>query len=68
MAMAKKCDRCRKLYEHYPTGNKMQFNAIQKIQRSINGNMINASYNLTIDLCPECSGEFEKFMTAKFDD
>ena len=29
MAMAKKCDRCGKLYEHYPKGNKSQSNAMQ---------------------------------------
>lgn len=28
MAMAKKCDRCGKLYEHYPTGNKLRNNGL----------------------------------------
>lgn len=63
MAMEKKCDRCGKWYEHYPTGNKSQYNAIRRIQRNGIGNTINSSY--AIDLCPECMGEFEKFMTAK---
>lgn len=31
MALAKKCDRCGKLYEHYPTGNKPQYNSIQML-------------------------------------
>lgn len=66
MAMTKKCDRCRKLYEYYPTGKKLQFNSIRKIQRNAIGNTI--YYSDAIDLCPECMGEFEKFMTAKFDD
>ena len=63
MAMAKKCDRCGKLYEHYPnpTGNKLQYNAIREIQRNVIGNTINSSY--IIDLCPECMSEFDKFMT-----
>lgn len=65
MAMANKCDRCGKLYEHYPTDNKLQFNAIRRMQRNAIGDTINHSY--AIDLCPECMGEFEKFMTAKFD-
>lgn len=44
MAMAKKCDRCGKLYEHYPKGNKAQSNAIRKIQRDALGGTMNA-YN-----------------------
>ena len=63
MAVAKKCDRCGKLYEHYPTGKKLQYNAIRRIQRNAIGNTINSSY--AIDLCPKCMDEFEKFMTAK---
>lgn len=64
MAMVNKCDRCGKLYEHYPTGNKLQYNAIRRIQRNAIGNTINSSY--AIDLCPECINEFEKFMSVKF--
>ena len=45
-------------------GNKIQWNAIQKIQRHAIGNTINSSY--AIDLCPECMNEFEKFMSVKF--
>lgn len=65
MAIAKKCDRCGKFYEHYPTGNKLQCNAIRKIQRNVAGETI-AKNDLVIDLCPECMDKFEKFMTAKF--
>ena len=63
MALAKKCDRCGKLYEHYPTGNKSQYNAIRRIQRNGVGETINGFDNT--DLCQECMDEFEKFMTAK---
>lgn len=65
MAMAKKCDRCGKLYEHYPKGNKAQSNAIRKIQRDALGGTVNAYSEWVMDLCPECMNEFEKFMTAK---
>lgn len=66
MALAKKCDRCGKLYEHYPMGNKTQWNAIRKIQRNTVGDTVNGAYTPTIDLCPECMNEFEKFMSIKF--
>ena len=65
MAMEKKCDRCGKLYEHYPTGNKLQSNAIRKIQRDAFGGTMNAYNEWMMDLCQECMDEFEKFMTAK---
>ena len=65
MAMARKCDRCGKLYEHYPKGNKSQSNAIRKIQRDALGGTMNAYNEWVMDLCPECMDEFEKFMTAK---
>ena len=66
MAMAKKCDRCGKLYEHYPKNNKSQSNAIRKIQRDAIGGTANVFHDLVMDLCPECMNEFEKFMAAKF--
>ena len=65
MAMAKKCDRCGKLYEHYPKGNKSQSNAIRKIQRDAFGGTMNANKGWTMDLCPECMDEVEKFMAPK---
>ena len=33
MAIARKCDRCGKLYEYYPKGNKIQSNGVQRIYR-----------------------------------
>ena len=62
MAMAKKCDRCGKLYEHYPKGNKLQYNAIRRFQRNAIGETITCVKTLTTDLCPECMSEFDKFM------
>lgn len=63
MAMAKKCDRCGKLYEHYPTGNKSQYNAIRRFQRNAVGETITCVKTLTTDLCQECMSEFDEFMT-----
>lgn len=63
MAMAKKCDRCGKLYEYYPTGNKSQYNAIRRFQRNAVGETITCVKTLTTDLCPECMSEFDEFMT-----
>ena len=66
MALAKKCERCGKMYEHYPMGNKIQWNTIRKIQRNTVSNTVNGAYTSPIDLCPECMNEFEKFMSDKF--
>ena len=62
MSLAKKCDRCGKLYEHYPKGNKVQSNAIRKIQRNSFGGTTNAYDDWIMDLCQECMSEFDKFM------
>ena len=69
MAMAKKCDRCGKLYEHYPKGNKSQSNAIRRIQRDDFGGTMNAYNEWMMDLCQECMSEFDEFMTkGKYSD
>lgn len=65
MSIARKCDRCGKLYEHYPRGAKSQYNAIRKIQRDIIGGTTNAYNDWVVDLCSECMNEFDNFMTAK---
>ena len=64
MALAKKCDRCGKFYQHYPTGNKSQCNTIEKFQRNAAGETINGGCSSKCDLCPECMAEFEKFMAS----
>lgn len=61
MALAKKCDRCGKLYMHYPMGNNPQYNALRIIQKNITGSTING--NTDYDLCPECMDEFVGFMS-----
>lgn len=67
MALAKKCDRCGKLYEHYPSGNKIEYNSVRRVCRFQNGE-INCQ-NTVLDLCPECISEFDKWMIGgKFDD
>ena len=66
MALAKKCDRCGKLYEHYFNSKKSQYNAIKRLCKSEKGNIMDEEKS--IDLCPECMSEFNKFMIGgKFD-
>ena len=64
MALAKKCDRCGKLYEHYPMGNTPKCNAIIKFQRNSAGETINGCCGSKYDLCPECMADFEMFMAS----
>lgn len=68
MALAKKCDRCGKLYEHYSKGNKVEYNGVQRISLADNGGVVMLSREM--DLCPECMAAFNKFMISggKFDD
>ena len=67
MALAKKCDRCGKLYEHYPTGNKNQANGIKRVYKDMSGYI--RFEDLSLDLCPECMKAFDEFMTkGKFGD
>lgn len=61
MALAKKCDCCGQLYEHYPLGHQPEvFNSIAICRRSATGTM---EYTKTVlDLCPNCMALFEKFI------
>lgn len=61
MALAKKCDRCGKLYEHYPRKNMPgEYNAITKVRRGPNGS---SEYTgATLDLCADCMKKFERFI------
>lgn len=61
MAMAKKCDRCGKLYEYYPTGKLIGNNAIRRLCKNEYGGII--FQDNTIDLCEKCMSEFDEFMT-----
>lgn len=61
MALAKKCDRYGKLYEHYPVGKQPGvFNAISMSRRDSNG-VIDRT-KTPMDMCPNCMALFEKFM------
>ena len=60
MALAKKCDRCGNLYEHYPKSKMVQNNAIRRLYKNECGNI--SSQDDTIDLCEKCMHEFENFM------
>ena len=66
MAIARKCDRCGKLYEYYPKGNKVQHNGVQRIYRNKHGSL---GYEEIFDFCPECMNAFDEFMIGgKFDE
>ena len=61
MAIAKKCDRCGKFYEHYPIGNiPGEYNAIEKVRLGKYGAVEYRSSDM--DLCPDCMYSFVKFM------
>ena len=61
MALAKKCDRCGKLYEHYPLGNEAGiYNAIKRTRVGIDGQLLTESKH--IDFCPDCMDRFIHFL------
>lgn len=63
MAIARQCDRCYKLYEHYPIGNQPGIWNSIVIQRVD----VTASDRVDmrrIDLCPECKNELDNFLRA----
>ena len=62
MALAKKCDRCGQLYEHYLLGNQSGvFNSIAICRRNATGTM--ECTKTALDLCPNCMALLEKFIT-----
>ena len=63
MALAKKCDRCGKLYEH--SCNYSQYNALRIIQKNITGSTINGNTEYDLILCQECMEELTKFIAAR---
>ena len=67
MALAKKCDRCGNLYEHYLKSKLVPNNAIRRLYKNEYGDI--GSQGDTIDLCEKCMSEFENFMMkGKFSD
>lgn len=64
MALAKKCDRCGKLYEHYPIGNHTGvFNGIKRVRKEDVGRV--CYEEMSIDLCPECMDKPNKFLKGE---
>lgn len=62
MALAKKCDRCGKLYENYLIGNiPGNYNAIRLVRVDVSG--VVDIEKKPMDLCQECMSSFDKFMT-----
>lgn len=62
MALAKKCDRCKEFYEHYPKGNKKECNAIRRVYKDEKCKIM--SQDDSLDLCPDCRDAFTRFMTT----
>lgn len=61
MALAKKCDRCGRLHEHYPIGDQPGvFNSIAICGRNATGAM--ECTRTVMDLCPDCMALLEKFI------
>lgn len=61
MALAKKCDRCEKLYEHYPIGDiPGNWNGIKRVRVSPDGCILSETRH--IDLCPECMDAFMHYL------
>lgn len=60
MSLAKKCNRCGKLYEQYTTGKKIQYNAVRRVQTNVVGDISN--YDYVLDLCESCMSAFNVFM------
>lgn len=61
--MAKKCDRCGKLYEGYHVkGNDFGMNGVAEISFAANDNY---SVKKSFDLCQECKKSFEEWRDNK---
>lgn len=61
MSLAKRCDRCGKLYEYYASDN--ETNAVGLFGVDEDGSIFNEEEPR--DLCPECLREFVTYMTVK---
>lgn len=58
MALARKCDRCGKLYEYHTKNN-----AINRLHITMDG--LITSKDRSFDLCKECMDEFDIFMNME---
>ena len=64
--LAKKCDRCGKLYEHYgDIDGYGKCNAVKLVY--LQANAIEQSCTDAMDLCPECMEEFKNFIKIKLE-
>lgn len=63
MAVAKKCDRCGKFYDHYPIGNQSGiYNSVCRLRTDgFEANKI-LYQERHHDLCPDCMDDFKTFM------
>lgn len=62
---AKKCDRCKKLYEYYESkDHNISVNAVAKARITVTGASVAGPY---YDLCPECMNKFIEFLKGKDD-
>lgn len=64
MAIARKCDRCGRLYECY-TDSENGANAIGIYCITEHGSITTVSQESRKDLCPRCMKEFNDFMKMK---
>ena len=61
MALARKCDRCGKLYEQYPSNNENNvWNGVALVRRTMNNGFCDS--DRPMDLCPVCMITLEKYL------
>lgn len=61
MALARKCDRCGRLYNHYPVGNAPStWNAVSLLRTGADG--VELSRRNSMDLCTYCMNDLQTFL------
>lgn len=67
MAIVKQCDRCSKIYNHYPDpmSPPYKYNALRRITMNASNTDEQISQKSHIDLCRECMCDFDSFMSMK---
>lgn len=64
MALANKCDRCGKLYECYPIGNRPGiYNAVKRVRKRADGRLDFEEQSK--DLCPKCMEKLNAFLKGE---
>ncbi len=65
MAIVKQCDRCGKIYNHYPmTDSPRIYNAF-KLVRKNSLSTVELNCSTSVDLCGECMYDLRNFMSMK---